>query len=256
MGRNRDPGSSLVVEIRTADFETFYKTDVYGVDAAPGSPVTVTLSTTCVDGDQVCICDVRENADLQPITITTGGFGGRIIFGAGGAGDTVQITEAGGSRQFTYLFAKGGWSVESAGSPTPSGGGEVIDDLTTAAATAGRLVYYSAADTVAHTDATAMSKSRIAGLYAGIPGEIKTGLDTEPVEIAMTTDGGAPTPGNPIYAALATADGGTGAGKGTATAPSGAGQVVAQAGICINATNYPGSKTARMQIQVKDPIQL
>jgi hypothetical protein len=70
----------------------------------------------------------------------------------------------------------------------------------------------------------------------------------------MTTVGGSPSNGAPVFLAAST-DEASAAGKLTATAPSTTGTYVAQVGLCLDNSNYAGSKTAKILIQVM-PIVL
>ncbi len=130
----------------------------------------------------------------------------------------------------------------------------VVSGLTTTGLADGDAGYISAADTMTKTDATAEASSRFFGFNEGTASSMTVfGL----VESAkFTTDGGSPSNGAPVYLALGTADTNTGAGKLTATAPTTAGQFVAEVGLCLNNGNYAGSKTAEVLIQPKAVIEL
>jgi hypothetical protein len=122
--------------------------------------------------------------------------------------------------------------------------------LSTTALSAGDVGYVSATNTVAKTDSLAISSSRVVGI-AGTSGTfILAGIATA----KFTTDGGAPNPGDPVWLAASTDDSGAGAGKLTATAPTGG--ILAEVGICVDATGYAGSKTATVLVQVKSAITL
>lgn len=126
--------------------------------------------------------------------------------------------------------------------------------LTTAAMAGGtgQVGYWSAADTLTPTDSAAIATSRVAAVYLGVAGQAQT---TGVVAAAlMTTAGGSPGNGSPVWLANAADDGATGAGKLTATAPSTG--IVAEFGICQSNANYAGAKTAKILIQVKAPIVL
>lgn len=122
MGRNRKPGSSLVVQVEDASFTTFYKTDVYAVNASVGTPVVATLDPSAVDGDQVLVCDFGENADLQAITVTPSA--GQSILGAAGS---ATITTKGGGILFTFLGASQSWQMLSSGAAGSGSSGSLTE---------------------------------------------------------------------------------------------------------------------------------
>lgn len=125
--------------------------------------------------------------------------------------------------------------------------------LTTTGFATGDSGYISANNTVSKTDAAALSTSRFFGANAGTAGSmVVDGV----LEMNFTTDGGSPSPGAPVYLALASADAATGAGKLTATPPSGAGEVVMEVGLVVDNSNYAGSKTSLVLLQPKSPVVL
>ncbi len=156
-----------------------------------------------------------------------------------------------GSTFVTFPPGPLGFVVTSAGpgaapSYQPVGGGaldpdkSVIDGQTTAGLISGEFGYISGNNTwgKAISDGT-LTQATCAGAWLGTPGTILiSGRDT----IAkFTLAGGAPAPGAEVYIAAATDDGGAGAGKLTATAPSTGFLTVA--GICLDNTNYGASQT-------------
>jgi len=132
----------------------------------------------------------------------------------------------------------------------------VIDTtLTTAAMTAsGQAAYISANDTVSPTNNSAIASARFYGFFTGTAGQVQVaGMVASAL---MTTVGGSPAPGAPVFLAATTDDAGTGAGKLTATAPVALGSVIQEVGICRSNANYAGLKTAKVLIQPKAVIQL
>ena len=124
-------------------------------------------------------------------------------------------------------------------------------DVTTVGMAIGDCGYFSGAGACSKTDAEAEASSRFAGVHQGTDGQI---VYSGPVVINMTTDGGNPAPGDPIYLAELSADTNTGAGKASATAPPPAnvGSFVAEIGICGDNTDYPLLKTCAVLLQVKE----
>jgi hypothetical protein len=132
----------------------------------------------------------------------------------------------------------------------------VIDTtLTTAAMTAsGQAAYISANDTVSPTNNSAIASARFYGFFTGTAGQVQVaGMVASAL---MTTAGGSPAPGAPVFLAATTDDAGTGAGKLTATAPVALGSVIQEVGICRSNDNYAVLKTAKVLIQPKAVIQL
>lgn len=71
-------------------------------------------------------------------------------------------------------------------------------------------------------------------------------------DIPMTTDGGAPVPGKPVYLALSTADGNTAVGKASAVPPDlslNPGSVVLEIGHCQSNANYSINGTCVIVLQ-------
>jgi hypothetical protein len=97
MGRNRVLGSPFQPAVISTDTTTQYYVDQYLVDAALGSPVTVTLDPNAVQGDQVVIQDVANNAGTQQIVIAASPDQTIV-----GVGDSISVTTDGGGVQLTY----------------------------------------------------------------------------------------------------------------------------------------------------------
>src|SRR5579885_276158 len=131
-------------------------------------------------------------------------------------------------------------------------GGLTSSGFTTTAMTggAGQAGYVSGASTFTPTDSAAIAKSRLGGVYQGTSGQIQT--DGVIAAALMTTAGGSPGNGAPVWLAAASDDSNTGAGKFTATAPTTG--VLAEVGICLDNANYAGAKTAKILLQVKSPV--
>ena len=106
MGRNRVLGGGLHIDTVTSSTKVWWTTDQYHVNAAAGSPVTMTLNPEVQDGDQVVILDAGNNAAFQPITILTSSDKPFV-----GGGTSTQIASNGGALQFTYSIDLGGYQV-------------------------------------------------------------------------------------------------------------------------------------------------
>jgi hypothetical protein len=106
MGRNRVLGSPFQPLVITTDTTTKFSVDQYLVDAALGSPVTVTLDPKAVQGDQVVIQDVGGNAESQSIVIEASP--GQTIVNVG---TSINITTNGGGVQLTYDQDLAGWTA-------------------------------------------------------------------------------------------------------------------------------------------------
>lgn len=132
--------------------------------------------------------------------------------------------------------------------------GSAIGGLTTSGLADGDFGYISSALTVSKTDALAFASSLCIGANEGTAGAMT--IDGIVEDAKFTTDGLSPDNGANVYLAEATADGNTGAGKLTATAPTAAGSQVAAVGICLDNTNYAGAKTAKVLMQVKTVVTL
>jgi hypothetical protein len=147
------------------------------------------------------------------------------------------------------------FSLFSGGSSAATAGGLILSGFTTSAMTgpAGQSAYASANSTATPTDNLVLAKSRFIGVSTGIAGQLQTGGVV--AAVPMTTAGGSPAAGAPLWLAAST-DEAAAVGKWTATAPTVAGTVVAEVGICLDNTNYAGAKTVKALIQVKPPVQL
>lgn len=133
-------------------------------------------------------------------------------------------------------------------------GAFVASGFTTTAMTAGQAGYISGANVVTPTDNATLAKARIVGVYTGVAGQMQVGGVVPAV--LFTTAGGAPANGAPVFLANAGDDGPpNGVGKFTATAPT-TGEASAEVGICIDNSNYAGSKTAKILLQPKSVVQL
>lgn len=135
----------------------------------------------------------------------------------------------------------------------PGGGAtNVIIPGATGALATGSLAYISAANTFAKTDSAALNSSRVVGVYEGTPGQI---FNQGAVLVNMTTAGGSPANGAPVYIAAATDDGGTGAGKATATPPAdGSGLFLTPVGTVLDNSGYAGAKTCVVAYSPDTPI--
>jgi len=116
----------------------------------------------------------------------------------------------------------------------------------------GTFAYLSAANTVLPTDSAAIGTARVVGCYNGVANSVT--VHGVIAAAKFTTVGGSPVVGSPVYLAAASDDTNTGAGKLTATCPSSG--VVSEVGICVDASNYAGAKTARVVLQIKSPVVL
>lgn len=144
---------------------------------------------------------------------------------------------------------------DAAGAFNPRSRGQVeATGLTTTGLGNGDFGYLSAAGVVSLTDAAAAASSRVFGANEGISGTMTVAGVIEAAK--FTVDGGAPSPGAPVFLAVGSADGGTGAGKLSAAPPTAAGHHVAEVGICLDDANYAGSKTCKVLLQVKAPVKL
>ena len=150
-----------------------------------------------------------------------------------------------------WTFTNSDWSVfQTATFNNPS---IILGLTTTNLSSPGLFGYVSANSTIDLTDSTNLFSSILAGVSNSISGQLViSGLIAT---AQMTVIGGQPGPGSPVYLAAST-DEASAAGKLTATAPTVNGTVVAEVGICLDNSNYAGSKTAVVLIQVKAPIQL
>jgi len=113
MSKNRVLGAPLEIAIVTKNTQTAYPTDVYGVEASLGHPVTITLDPGAIEGDQYLVQDVAGNAAGQPITV-------HAAVGIVGVVGDFQIAQNGAQAAFTFSHALGGW-IAGFISSSPSG---------------------------------------------------------------------------------------------------------------------------------------
>lgn len=123
---------------------------------------------------------------------------------------------------------------------------------TTNLSTTGSFGYVSANGTMSKTDNANLSTSRVFGVYGGTSGNMITNGMVASAQ--FTTVGGSPSAGSPVFLAAATDDSNSGAGKLTATPPTIG--IISEVGICLDNSNYSGSKTCKVLIQVKASVQL
>jgi hypothetical protein len=124
----------------------------------------------------------------------------------------------------------------------------VKSGLTTAGLGTGDFGYISAALTMTKTDADAEDSSRCFGANEGTAGSMTFAGCINTAK--FTTAGGSPANGAPVYLAPGTEEVGA-AGKLTATAPSTAGQWVAEIGLCLDNSNWVALKTCVVALQPK-----
>lgn len=122
----------------------------------------------------------------------------------------------------------------------------VVTGLTTTGLADGDFAYLSSNNTVSKTDSSAIASSRCLGANEGTAGKVTTGGF---IENAKMVTGLTVSAGQPVYLA-----GGADAGKLTNVAP-GSG-VVAEVGLIADTTNYAGSTTCKIALQIKAPIIL
>ena len=159
-----------------------------------------------------------------------------------------------------YFYEEGQWLPISAnGEFAGEGSGtdpSITDDQTTAGLSAGQLCYIAGANAWLPARADGSFLEAVpSGIFTGIPGKLFTpGASVQAAP--FTADGGRPNPGAVCFLATSAQDGGTGAGKLSATAPSTAGQWVVACGTVIDAANYNLSKTCKVLFFPNAPIQL
>lgn len=136
--------------------------------------------------------------------------------------------------------------------PPPSGGSTI--SLNTAAMTggSGQAAYVSAPGVASPTDSAALQSAAVVGVFEGTAGKVQASGEVD--DALFTTAGGAPSPGHWVYVAAAADDGGTGAGKFTATAPLSGFET--PAGVCLDASAYAGSKRAKIALLPQPPVRL
>lgn len=134
-----------------------------------------------------------------------------------------------------------------------AGAGSVdVPGLTTTGVTTGLFGYVSSANTVLKTNNTTIGTAVCLGANTGTVGSIRVAGVVSAA--AMTSAGGQPVNGATLWLASAADDTGTGAGRLTATAPTSG--VLAPIGICLDNSNYIGSKTVSMALNIRPPVVL
>jgi hypothetical protein len=161
--------------------------------------------------------------------------------------------------QTFYFWSGAAWLPIAGG----GGGGGITNPQITGQVTAGLLpgevCFTSAANTWsrAQSDGT-LSQATAIGIYEGVAGTIS--LSGSPIaSLRCTTAGGLPAVNDKLYLARAADDGGTGAGKVTATPPSPApgGSVhLTVIGTCVDNANYAGVKTVKAILEPAYPVIL
>lgn len=136
----------------------------------------------------------------------------------------------------------------------PSSDSTIIAVTSTAGLGDGDFGYVSGVSVISKTLATAIASARVFGANVGTANQMKVAGVVDNAK--LTTAQGSPSNGAPVFLALGSEDGATASGKLRATPPSAAGQVIAEVGIVLDNTSYAGSKTCRVLLQVKAPIQI
>lgn len=245
----------LSVTIAAQASYDYARTQTYAdVVAIPGGGTVLQLP------DEPRDCDWYEwgNTDnscavARPITLA-------LSAAALGAGVTIQggasalFTIAGSSGKVVYFDQSRTWGLFVAGSGAPAPAADLVLFLNTAAMTggSGQAAYVSAAGVASPTDSAALVSSAIVGVYEGTAGQIAAA--GEIADALFTTAGGAPLEGRWVWVAAAADDGGTAAGKFTATPP-----LVGYetgAGVCLDASAYAGAKRAKITLLPQPPIKL
>jgi len=127
MGRNRFVGAPYQPDVVTADTTTRFWIDLLLVNASLGEPVTVTLDPNAVQGDQVVVQDVGNNAAAQNIVINASP--GQTIINVG---STISVNTNGGGVQLSYDDTLSGW-VPVRLTLTAGGGGGGVTSVTATA---------------------------------------------------------------------------------------------------------------------------
>jgi len=133
------------------------------------------------------------------------------------------------------------------------GGGSTITGQTTAGLGDGDFAFVSANNTwtKAQSDGTQL-QATVRGANLGTSGTMA--FAGRVLSGKFTTAGGSPSPGEEVFVAAAADDGGTGAGKLTATAPTTG--YLTKAGICLDNSNYAGFQTCVVLLSPSSPIAL
>lgn len=156
-----------------------------------------------------------------------------------------------------YVLTSNGPGVLPSYQPGGGGGGggdnNAVTGQTTTGLADGDFAYISGNNTwlKAQSDGS-RAQATLRGANAGVAGSM---IVTGRVAAAkFTTGGGSPTAGAEVYLAANADDGGTGAGKLTATAPSTG--FLTRAGVCLDNSNYAGLKTCVVLLNPQPPIEL
>lgn len=164
------------------------------------------------------------------------------------------------SQRSLYFYENGQWlPLSSNGEFAGEGSGtdpSITDGQTTTGLTTGQVCYVSGANAWQPAQADGSFEQALAsGIFTGVPGKLFTpGASVQAVP--FTTEGGQPSPGRVCFLARGAEDGGTGAGKLSATAPSSPGQWVIACGTVLDASNYAAQKTCKILFFPASPIQL
>ena len=194
MGRNRVLGSPFQPAVITTDTTTRYNIDQYLVDAAIGSPVAVTLDPFAVQGDQVVIQDVGNNAGTQHILINASPNQTIVNVGA-----SISVTTNGGGVQLTYDQELSGWAATVL--TLGPGGGGAIDNVFGAAPIVSSggtspTISITPATDLAAGSMSAADKTKLDGIAPGaavasVSGTapiVSSGGDTPAISITPATD--------------------------------------------------------------------
>ena len=158
------------------------------------------------------------------------------------------------SEQTFYFWDGAAWIPIAGG----GGGGSTNPQITgqvTAGLVAGDVCYMSAANTWSAAQADGvLSQATSLGVFTGTAGTIALSGSVIGA-LRCTTAGGLPAINGQLFLAPSTEDGGAGAGKVTATPPSGSLnlQVI---GVCVDNAGYAGSKTVKAIFQPGYPLIL
>ena len=155
-------------------------------------------------------------------------------------GDSEQSGPPGPAGPAGPAGASGGvFSIDTAAAPGP---GYAIAQTPGGPALTGELAFNDGG----------LEHATVLGIYDGTAGKIRQSGDLVN-QVKMTTDGGLPAIGDPVFLAAHADDGNTGDGKLTATPPQGNGQAVVPVGICVDNASYAGSKTCKICIWIQTP---
>lgn len=156
-----------------------------------------------------------------------------------------------------YVLTSNGPLVVPSYQPSGGGGGGGSGNSVTGQITAGLgdgdFAYVSGNNTwlKARSDGSQL-QATVGGANLGTSGVMS--ISGQILAAKFTTVGGSPVPGAEIFVAANADDGGTGAGKLTATAPSSG--YLTKAGICLSDVNYGAFKTCVVIFNPSSPIAL